>query len=143
MKLYDINFFEIAVYAYEGFVESFSSEDESSSEVSNSDSDSDFNPDMYDCGDTLTDQLVEENWEMCHPLKEVYGKAGADMIKQTLTSATEESQCAGLKLFGHITPNEDRHLLTMCTSIVYTVCCGLLNGASEVVREATTNLLMD
>ena len=115
-------------------------------DVSDSDSDSDlpdFDPAIYGCGEITPEieNMVDDSWEFCEPLKEVYGKSSSDIIKDTVKTATEETQCAGLKFFKETTPGEDRNLIETCTTVVYWCCCESVKKVSPIIADATTNLM--
>jgi len=141
--LYDAQ--EISSTAYRAFVSTFRSKsDEFESDFSQSDSDlSDFDSDIFGCGDITpeVENMVENSWEMCDPLGEVYGTTTSELIKGTVSSATEESQCAGLHFFKDITPGEDRSLITTCTAVCYWCCCETVKKVSPIIAEATINLI--
>ena len=121
--LHDVE--EISSYARRAFISTFhyeSTESDSDFDSDTSDSDlSDFEPDIFGCGEITpeVERMVENNWEICDPLDEVYGTTTSKLIKDTVSPATEETQCAGLKFFNDITPGEDRSLIPTCTGIVY------------------------
>lgn len=86
------------------------------SKFDNSDSKlSNFDPDIFGCGQITPE--VENTWEICNPLDEVYGKTTSKLIKAIVNTATEEIQCAGLKFFKDIIPDKDRSLIATCTEI--------------------------
>lgn len=141
------DFQEISSSAYIAFISTFDyKSDESDSDFysDNSDSDlSDFDPDIFGC-DEITpevERMVENNWAICDPLDEVYGTATSKLIKETVSTATEETQCAGLKFFNDMTPGEDRGLIATCTGISYWCCCETIKKVSPVIAEATANLM--
>ena len=141
--LHDVQ--EISSTAYLAFVSTFRyMSDESESDLSESDSDlSDFDPDIFGC-DEITpevENMVANSWEICDPLDEVYGTTTSQLIKETVSSATEETQCAGLHFFKDITPGEDRSLITTCTAVCYWCCCETVKKVSPIIAEATTNLM--
>ena len=141
---YDVQ--EISVSAFRGFISTFRYDRYELKEVEsdNSDSDlSDFDPDLYGCGEITpeVESLVEESWEICDPLDEVYGATTSQLIRETVVTATEETQCAGLKIFKAIIPSEDKNLLEICTEISYWCCCETLKRVSPVIAEATSNLM--
>ena len=110
----------------------------------NSDSDlSDFDSDLFGCGEITHDieNMVEDTWEICHPIDEVYGGTTSKLIKETVMTATEESQCAGLKFFKEITPGKDRTLIETCTEICFWCCCETVKKVSPIISEATNNLM--
>ena len=143
--LYDIQ--EISVSAYSAFVSTFryqAEESDSNFDSDQSDSDlSDFDPDLFGCGEITreVESMVENTWEICDPLDEVYGTTTSKLIKETVSTATEETQCAGLKFFNDMTPGEDRSLITTCTGIAYWCCCETIKKVSPIIAEATVNLL--
>jgi len=63
------------------------------------------------------------------------------LIKKTVSTATEETQCAGLNFFKEITPGEDRSLIATCTDICFWCCCESIKNISPIIAEATTNLI--
>jgi len=104
---------------------------------------SDFDSDIFGCGQ-ITDQvenMVENNWEICHPLDQVYGKTTSELIKQTVSEATEESECAGVKFFNYLTPNQDQNLIEICTEICYWCCCEAIKKISPIIADTTNNLI--
>ena len=138
---------EISSSACRAFISTFQYwSDESNSDCvsDNSDSDlSDFNQDMFGCGEITSEveRMVENNWEICDPLGEVYGTTASKLIKETVTTATEETQCAGLKFFNDMTPGENRGLIETCTGICYWCCCESIKKVSPIIAEASTNLM--
>jgi len=143
--LYDVQ--EISSSAYRAFISTFryqSEESDSDFNSDNSDSDlSDFDPDIFGCGEITpeVESMVENTWEICNPLDEVYGATTSELIKETVNTATEETQCAGLKFFKAITPGEDRNLIETCTEICFWCCCGTVKKVSPIIAEATSNLM--
>lgn len=137
---------EISVSASRAFISTFhynSDESESPDFDSDSDSDfSDFDSELFGCEQITSEveNMVENNWEMCDPLSEVYGKTASDIIKSTVTTATEETQCVGLNFFKEITPGENRDLISTCTAVSYWCCCETVKKVSPILAEATTNL---
>ena len=115
---------------------------ESESEVSDSDL-SDFDDDLFGCGEITpeVESMVEQNWELCNPLNEVYGETTCQLIKETVTSAKEETQCVGLKFFKAIAPGEDRNLIETCTEICVWCCCETIKKVSPIIADATNNLM--
>jgi len=85
--------------------------------------------------------MVENNWEICDPLDEVYGTTTSKLIKETVSTATEETQCAGLKFFNAMTPGKNRGLIATCTEISFWCCCETIKKVSPIIAEATTNLM--
>ena len=139
--LYDIK--EISCSTYRAFISTFKYQSEESDSV-NSDSElSDFDPEIYGCGEITpeVESIVSNNWRICDPLDEVYGNTASKLIKETVNTATEETQCAGLKFFKHITPGEDRDLISICTDISFWCCCETIKRVSSIIAEATTNLM--
>ena len=147
--LYDVQ--EISSSAYRAFISTFRYQSEESDYESdydfnsdNSDSDlSDFDPDIFGCGEITpeVESMVENTWEICNPLDKVYGGTTSKLIKETVNTATEETQCAGLKFFKAITPGEDRNLIETCTEICFWCCCETVKKVSPIIAEATTNLM--
>lgn len=138
---------EISGTAYRAFISTFrykSTESDSDFDSDNSDSDlSDFDPDIFGC-DEITpgvESMIENTWEICNPLDEVYGATTSKLIKETVNTATEETQCAGLKFFKAITPGEDRNLIETCTEISFWCCCETIKRVSPIIAEATSNLM--
>ena len=85
---------EIGTVAYGAFISTFLYEfEESESDYSdNLDSDfSDFDPDIFGCGEITPaiESMVEDTWEICNPLDDVYGATASEMIKETVKTATE------------------------------------------------------
>jgi hypothetical protein len=58
-----------------------------------------------------------------------------------VTTATEDTECAGLKFFSDMTPGEDRGLIEACTGICYWCCCETIKKVSPIIAEASTNLM--
>ena len=143
--LYDVQ--EISISAYRAFFSTFkygSEESDSDSNFDNSESDlSDFDPDIFGCSEITpeVESIVENTWEVCNPLDEVYGATTSELIKETVKIATEETQCAGLKIFKAITPGEDRTLIEACTEICFWCCCETVKKGSPIIAAATNNLM--
>ena len=129
--LYDIQQITSNAYstAFRAFIPTFryqSEESDSDFNYDNSDSDlSDFDPDIFGCGEITpeVESMVENTWEICNPLDEAYGTTTSNLIKEIVNTSTEESKCAGLKFFKHITPGENRNLIETCTEICFWYCC--------------------
>lgn len=141
--LHDVQ--EITSSACSAFISTFhykSDESDYKSDLSDSSDLSDFEPDTFGCGEITkeVENMVKDNWEICDPLDEVYGPTASKLVKQTINTVTEETQCAGLKFFKDITPGEDRDLITTCTAVCYWCCCETVKKVSPIVAEATTNL---
>lgn len=140
---------EISVSAYRAFISTFYYQSDSSDsdfDSDNSDSDlSDFDPDTFGCGEITPaiESMVENNWNICNPLDEVYGPTTSKLIKDTVSTVKEETQCAGLKFFRDITPGEDRSLIETCTEVAFWCCCEAVKKVSPIIAEATTNLMLD
>ena len=116
--LHDVK--EITLKAYYVFVEEFklnsnSVPDESDSDLSN------FDPDKFGCGkiSSEVENFVETNWKECDPLDEIYGTTTSNVIKETVQTVKDESQCTGIKFFNSIAEGEDQNLIETCTSIYY------------------------
>ena len=98
--LYDVQ--EISGSAYRAFLSTFTYQlEESNSDFKSDKSDSDlsdFDPDIFGCGKIRpeVESMVENTLETCNPLSKVYGKTTSELIKETVKTATEETQCAGL-----------------------------------------------
>lgn len=143
--LYDAQ--EISSSAYRVFISTFkfqSEESDSDFNYDNSESElSDFDPDIFGCGEITqeVESMVKTNSEICNPLDEVYGVTTSRLIKETVNTATEEPQCAGLKFFKAITPGEDRNLIETCTEICFWCCCETVKKVSPIISEATNNLM--
>ena len=138
---------EISSSTYRAFISTFQyKSDKSDSEVSDSDvSDSDlsdYDPSIFECSEITpeVESMVENSWEVCKPLDEVFGATASDIIKETVTTATEETQCVGLNFFREITPGENRELITTCTAVSYWCCCETIKKVSPILAEATINL---
>lgn len=139
---------EISESAYIAFLDtlpSLSDDDDDTSDILDSSSSEMEDLDLSNFGcNEITDsveRMVEENSEICKPLEEVYGITGSQIIKKTILTATEETQCAGIKVFNHITPGEDRNLIGLCSEICYWCCCETITKVSPVIAGATINLL--
>ena len=138
---------EISSNACRAFISIFkyqSEESDSDFNHDNSDSElSDFDPDIFGCGEITqkVESMVENTWEICDPLNEVYGARTSELIKETVNIATEESQCVGLHFFKIRTPGEDRNLIETCTEIAFWCCCETVKKVSPVISEATNNLM--
>ena len=81
-----------------------------------------------------------------HDVQEISGSAyrafiSTLLIKETVNTATEETQCAGLKFFKDITPGEDRSLIATCTEISFWCCCETIKKVSPIIAGATSNLM--
>lgn len=143
--LYDVQ--EISSHVFRAFISTFnyeSEENDSDLNYDNSDSElSDFDPEIFGCGEITPEieNIVENTYEICNPLDEVYGSITSDLIKETINTATEETQCAGLKVFKTITPGEDRNLIETCTNICFWCCCETVKKVSPIIAEATNNLM--
>ena len=85
--------------------------------------------------------MVENTWEICNPLEEVYGTTASERIKQTLTTATEDTQCALLHFFKRMTPSEDRSLVELCIQITFWCYCESIKKISPIIAETTNNLM--
>ena len=79
--------------------------------------------------------------DVCDPLSDVYEQTTAELIKETVTTTTEESQCAGLNFFKEIIPGENQDLITTCTTVSYLCYCQIFKKISPIIAEATSNLL--
>jgi hypothetical protein len=138
---------EISGYAFRAFITTFNYYS-AESDSDNSESDlSDFDSDMFGCGDITpeVENMVQDTWEVCTPLDEVYGRTSSEIIKKTIITATEETECAGLKFFNYITPaepGENRNLIATCTEICFWCCCETIKKVSPIIAEATTNLII-
>lgn len=148
--LHDVQ--EISGTAYSAFISTFKyelEESESDTDIKSEDSDlsdsdlSDFDADIFGCGEITpeVETMVENTWEICNPLDEVFDSTTSNLIKETVHTATEESQCAGLKFFKAIAPGEDRNLIQTCTEICFWCCCETIKKVSPIIAEATTNLM--
>ena len=143
--LHDV--WEISNSTYRAFISTFhyqSEESDSDFDSDNSDSDlPDFDQDRFGCREITpeVERMVEDNWEICSPLDGVYGMTTSELIKQTVNSAKEETECAGLKFFKFITPGEDRDLINTCTDISIWCCCETIKKVSPIIAEATINLM--
>ena len=142
---YDIQ--EITSSAYIAFFSTFKhglDEDTSDSDYDTSDSDlSDFDSDIFGCGEITpeVESVVDQTWEICKPLEEVFGVTTSKLIKDTVNTAKEETQCVGLKFFNDITPGENRDLIATCTEISFWCCCETIKKVSPIIAEATINLM--
>jgi hypothetical protein len=112
---------------------------------SDSDNDSDFDNDPdtsgldpFGCAKITpeVEEMVENTHELCHPLSDIYGSESADLIKEIVTTANEETQCAGLHLFSSLTPGEDRDLIQTCAVVSYWCCCQSIKKISPILQEA-------
>ena len=145
--LHDVQ--EITVSAGRAFLETFKyyeSDEESDYDFKYDESDSDLsNLDLsvFGCGEITeeVESLVENTWEICKPLDEVYGETASEIIKETVITAKEETQCAGIKLFEAILPSEDRNLIKTCTQVCFWCCCETIKKVSPIISEATNNLM--
>lgn len=113
---------EISKKAYYIFIGEFRVSSDPSDSPDDSDPESfDLDRNRFGC-DKITSQveeMVETNWEVYDSLEGVYGTTISDLIKKTVKTVEEESQCARLKFFNHITPGEDRNLIETCTAVAY------------------------
>jgi hypothetical protein len=117
--LHDVQ--EISASAYVAFISTFRYQSEES-DFDSSESDlSNFDPDVFECGQLTpeVENMVENSWEICNPLEQVYGPTTSELIKETVQTATEETQCVRLKFFKDLTPGEDRRLIETCTEISF------------------------
>lgn len=138
---YDIQ--EISSTAYSAFISTFNYlSDESESDKSDSDL-SDFDQDTFGCSEITqeVENFVDNNWEVCNPLEAVYGTSTSEIIQETISSATEETQCVGLNFFKHMNSDDDKSLIDTCTAICYWCCCNGIKKVSPIIAEATTNLI--
>lgn len=156
MKIAFTDLQEITTTAVTAFISTFKYTDSNKLEESdelktyfdydNSDSDSsdfDFDDNLFGCREVTqpVENMVRDNWELCDPLENVYGETTSNIIKDTVKTVKEESECAGLHFFGEITPGEDRTLISICTEISYWCCCETLKKASPIISEAASNLM--
>ena len=85
---------EIYISVSYAFISTFRYQSEESDSDFNSDSSesnlSDFDPDSFGCGKITSE--VENNWEICDPLDEIYGTTTSKLIKKTVSTAIEETQ---------------------------------------------------
>lgn len=120
---------EISASAVRAFVSTFhyisDESDHLDSDLSSSDLD-DFDPSTYGCGEITesVENFVETSLEICNPLEAIYGKRGSEIIKETISIGTEETQCARLKFFSDMTPGENRNLITSSTAVCSWCCSG-------------------
>lgn len=131
---------EISEQAYYTFIGEFrigSDPDDSESE------EFDLDLDDFGCGEITSEveKVVQTTWEACDPLEGVYGPTISDLIKETVKTVDEETQCAGLKFFNHITPSEDQSLIRTCTAVAYWCCCENLKKVSPIIAEASASLM--
>ena len=133
---------EISRSGYYAFISTFRYQSEESDSDFNSDP-SDFDSDIFGCGDITpeVESMVENTWEICNPVDEVYGATTSELIKTTVNTVREETQCAGLKFFNAITPGENRNLIETCTEICFWCCCNTVRKVSPIIAEATNNLM--
>lgn len=103
----------------------------------------DFNPEQFGCGEITRDveEFVENNWEECKPLDDVFGITTYTVIKTIIKTVKEETQRAGLKLMDSIAKGEYQTLIQTCTSISYWCCCEALKKVSPIIAKATNNLI--
>jgi len=137
---------EISGSAYRAFISTFhyfeTDSEPDDLDPDPSDSDTDI-LDVFGCGEITpeVESMVEDQWKICDPLHEVYGPTTSKFIQETVKTATEESQCAGLNLFQHLTPGEDRNLIETCTAISFWCCCETIKKVSPIIAEASLNLM--
>ena len=139
--LHDVQ--EISFNTYRGFISTFNYVSEESKSDSSDESDLyDFDPDLFGCGEITPEieKMVENTWEIYDPLTEVYDITTLALIKETVTSSTEETQCAGLHFFKDMAPGEDRDLITTCTVLAHWCCCKTVKKVSPIIAEETSNL---
>lgn len=117
---------EITVTAVREFVTTFPNMSDDISDSDSSDSYFDeFDGSAYGWEEITesVEEMVETYSEYCNPLSEVYGSVGAEVVKETITKAT---QCAGLNFFRHVmlVPEEeaDSNLIESCTAVSYRCC---------------------
>lgn len=138
---------EITSSAYIAFVSTFkqgSDEDNSDADSNTSDSDlSDFDSDIFGCGEITpeVESMVDQTWEICEPLEEVFGMTTSKLIKDRVHIAKEETQCVGLKFFKDITPGENRDLIATCIEISFWCCCETIKKVSPIIAEASSGLM--
>lgn len=137
---------EISTTAIRAFVSTFHYKSGESEDLSSDSSLSDlenFDPTTYGCGEITesVENMVKTYSEKCIPLQTIYGNTQSEIIKDTISSATQETQCAGLKFFSDMTPGEDRNLITSCITVCYWCCCETVKKVSPIIAEATANLL--
>ena len=98
----------------------------------------------YGCGQITeaVENVVETYSENCNPLQAVYGKSGSKIIKKTISTSTEKSQCSGLTFFNSSTPGDDRNVIESCTAGWYWCCCETIKKVSPIIAGATVNLLI-
>ena len=151
--------YEISFYIMKGFWSTFpfigdesDSDIEKDSESDSSDlsdsSDTDLNPlDLggFECGEITEEieEMVSEVSSDCVPLEMIYGDTAAGIIKETIKSSTEETQCVGIRILGKIIPpkEENENLHKACTETAFWCCCETLKRVSPIIAEATVNLL--
>nr|ULD16166.1 hypothetical protein [Cylindrotheca closterium]ULD16257.1 hypothetical protein [Cylindrotheca closterium] len=133
---------EITVQAYYVFVGEFKLDSNPVSDTSDSDL-PDFDPDEFGCGEINSEieSFIETNWKECDPLDGIYGPTTATVIKETVRTVKEDSQCAGIKIFDHIIKGEDQNLIGTCTNVCYWCCCEALKKTSPIIAEASINLM--
>ena len=121
---------EITVKAYYVFIEEFKVNSTSGTDES-------------DCGEISSEieSFVETNWKDCDPLDGIYGTTASNVIKETVKTVKEESQCAGIKFFNCIVNGKDQNLIETCTSLSYWCCCEAVKKVSPIIAEASTNLM--
>ena len=73
-------------------------------------------------------------------LNAVYGDTTFQIIKEIIITATEKTQCTGLKFFRNVTGKE-RNLIESWTSICYWCCFEVVKRISPIIAEATINLI--
>ena len=99
--------------------------------------------DPYGCDEIglEAEMTVEDNWEDCHPLESIFGTTGSEIVEGTIKTATEETECVGIKAFSHLIPGEDRDLIATCATVCYWCCCETIKKVSPLIANATINLL--
>jgi hypothetical protein len=151
------NLKEISTGVYEGFVSTFYKNEIDSESDPDFDSDidspdpSDFDSSDWDdldlsphqCSEVTesVEEMVKTVSDICHPLEDVYGTTAGGIMKETIRTATEETECVGLRFFADITPGEDRTLIESCATVCYWCCCETIQKVSPVIAGATINLL--
>ena len=85
------------------------------------------------------ENFVYHSVEDFRPLEVLY-KGGAKLIKETICSADEKTECNSIHIVRHLTKTEDHHSLDPWTAVCYWYCCNGVKKVSSVIAGATLNL---
>lgn len=80
---------------------------------------SDFSDFGYEEISSEIEELVSESTDLCRLLEEFFGDDASKILKTTVITATEETECIRINFFKSMTLCEDRALIKTCTSVCY------------------------